>query len=287
MTIDAEQTRIPAWLNTVAGFAATAILWTYYIMVYLLFFWPFYLYVFFFSAKREDAFQKLNFILHRSFFTLLRTIIPGVQWRISQEVTSIRSSIIIANHLSFLDPIFFVSLFEKQKTIVKSDYFKFPVFGWILKTSGYIPSISEGLFAESLIDQIKKMKDYLAAGGNLFIFPEGTRSRSGRIGPFDKGAFSIARLCRAPIKVLLIQNTDKLYPPDKILFNAFSKDTLAVDVAGTLVPDYENDAFSLSRLMAEARSLMERAQKRLRSERKGMKKQGMKKQTAPPKKKKR
>jgi 1-acyl-sn-glycerol-3-phosphate acyltransferase len=285
--MEGKQSRMPTWLNVVAGFTATAILWTYYIMVYLLLFWPFYLYAFFFSARREDAFQKLNFILHRSFFTLLRTIIPGVQWRISQDVTSIRSSIIIANHLSFLDPIFFVSLFEKQKTIVKSDYFRFPVFGWILKTSGYIPSMSEGLFAESLIDQIKKMKDYLAAGGNLFIFPEGTRSRDGRIGPFDKGAFSIARLCRAPIKVLVIQNTHKLYPPDKILFNAFSKDTIAVDVAGTLTPDYESDAFSLSALMTEARSLMERAQKRPRSERQGVKKQGVKKQAVPSKKKKR
>lgn len=285
--MDAKKTNIPAWLNVVAGFAATAILWTYYIMVYLLFFWPFYLYAFFFSANREDAFQKWNFILHRSFFTLLRTIIPGVQWRISQEVTSIRSSIIIANHLSFLDPIFFVSLFEKQKTIVKSDYFKFPVFGWILKTSGYIPSMSEGLFTENLLVQIKQMKDYLAAGGNLFIFPEGTRSRDGKIGPFDKGAFSIARLCRAPITVLSIQNTDKLYPPDKILFNALSKDTIAVGVAGTLKPDYESDAFSLSRLMAEARSLMERAQKRPRSKGKCVKKQSMKKQAAIPKNKKR
>lgn len=282
-----RQFRIPEWLHVIAGFTATAILWTYYIMGFLLFFWPFYLYAFFFSANREEAIQKWNFILHRSFFTLLRTIIPGVQWRISQEVTSIRSSIIIANHLSFLDPIFFVSLFEKQKTIVKSDYFRFPVFGWILRTSGYIPSMSEGLFAESLIDQIKQMKDYLASGGNLFIFPEGTRSRSGAIGPFDKGAFSIARLCRAPIKVLIIQNTDKLYPPDKLLFNAFSKDTIAVDVAGTLAPDYESDTFTLSALMAEARSLMERREKRPRSEKKGAKKQGMKKQAAPPKIKKR
>ncbi len=51
---------------------------------------------------------------------------------------------IVANHLSFLDPILFVSLFEKQKTIVKSDYFRLPVFGWILRTSGYIPSLGGG-----------------------------------------------------------------------------------------------------------------------------------------------
>jgi 1-acyl-sn-glycerol-3-phosphate acyltransferase len=245
-------------LKTVKDFIITATLWAYYILGYLLLFSPFYLYAFFFSARREEAFQKLNCLLHRLFFSLLRTIVPGVTWHISEEIKALRSSIIIANHLSFLDPILFVSLFEKQKTVVKSDYFRFPVFGWILKTSGYIPSTTEGLFTENMIDQIKNMKDYLSAGGNLFIFPEGTRSRNGRLGPFDKGAFRIARLCHAPIKVALIRNTHKLFPPGKFSFNTCAENVITMELAGSLDPDYESENFSLSGLMAEGRSLMER-----------------------------
>jgi 1-acyl-sn-glycerol-3-phosphate acyltransferase len=253
---DIIRSMFPAFLKHVKDFTITVTLWAYYIVGYLVFFSPFYLYAFFFSVRREEAFQKLNYRLHRLFFSLLRTIVPRVKWRISKEVTSIRSSIIIANHLSFLDPILFVSLFERQKTIVKSDYFRLPVFGWILRTSGYIPSMSEGLFAENMIAQIKNMKDYLSAGGNLFIFPEGTRSRSGRIGPFDKGAFRIARLCHAPIKVVLIRNTHKLFPPGKFLFNTREENIIQVELAGNLEPDYENGTLSLSILMAEARRLM-------------------------------
>ena len=245
-------------LKTIKNFIITVTLWAYYILGFLLFFSPFYLYAFFFSTERESAFQQLNHRLHRCFFSLLRTMVPGTTWQISKEVQAIRSSIIIANHLSFLDPILFVSLFEKQKTIVKSDYFRIPVFGWILKTSGFIPSMTEDLFAEIMVDQVKTMKAYLAAGGNLFIFPEGTRSRNGRIGPFDKGAFKIARLCDAPIKVAFIRNTHKLFPPGKFLFNTCDKHVIEVELAGILAPRYESDEFSLSGLMAETASLMER-----------------------------
>ncbi|HYA13655.1 MAG TPA: lysophospholipid acyltransferase family protein [Syntrophales bacterium] len=252
------QTKYPSLLQSVKNFTITVILWTYYIMGYILFFSPFYLYAYFFSEKREEAFQKLNHRLHWVFFCLLRTIVPGVRWHVSKDVSVIRSSVIIANHLSFLDPIFFVSLFERQKTIVRSDYFRLPVFGWILKTSGYIPSMTEDIFLEDMIDQIKKMKEYLSSGGNLFIFPEGTRSINSRVGPFDKGAFRIARLCNAPIKIVLIRNTNKLFPPGKFLFNTCTKNVIEVKLAGSLEPDYNSDTFTLSGLMAEARSLMER-----------------------------
>ena len=235
----------------------TLTLWVYYVMGYFVIFFPFYLYSFFFSPRREASFQKLNHLLHRIIFSLMRVLIPGVKWRISDEVSSIRSSIIIANHLSFLDPILFVSLYEKQKTIVKSDYFQYPLFGWILKTSGYMPSLTDGLFTEDMMNQVKNMAGYLAAGGNLFIFPEGTRSRDGRIGPFDKGAFSIAKLCRAPIRVVSISGTDKLYSPDSLWLHTGNRQTIEVALAGSIEPDYKSRDFSLPGLMAEARALLE------------------------------
>jgi 1-acyl-sn-glycerol-3-phosphate acyltransferase len=256
---DSRRAPFIAVQNRLRDFAVTVILWIYYIMGFIVFFSPFYLSAFFFSARREEAFQRLNRRLHRSFFALLRTLAPRVKWRISDGVKEIRSSVIIANHLSFLDPILFVSLFEKQKTIVKSDYFNLPVFGWILRTSGYIPSLAEGLFAADMIDQIKTMQEYLKAGGNLFIFPEGHRSRDDRIGPFDQGAFKIARLCRAAsLKVVLIRNTDRLFPPDRLLFNTGEEIVVEVKLAGSLDLNYEGEAFSLPALMAEARSLMAR-----------------------------
>jgi 1-acyl-sn-glycerol-3-phosphate acyltransferase len=245
-------------IKSIYDVTITIILWIYYIFSFLLIFSPFYLFIYFFSDRREEAFQKLNCRLHRSFFFLVRILVPRVKWHIAAEVSSLRSSIIIANHLSFLDPILFVSLFEKQKTIANIGHFRLPVFGWILKVSGYMPSLTDKLFAEEMINQMQNLSAYLSTGGNLFIFPEGTRSRNGHIGPFDKGAFRIARLCRAPIKVVAIRNTNKLYPPDKMTFNACTEAVIELELAGSLQPDYESDSVSMAGLMAEARSLMER-----------------------------
>ncbi|HPX56290.1 MAG TPA: lysophospholipid acyltransferase family protein [Syntrophales bacterium] len=244
-------------LKRLADFAITAILWTYYIGGFILVFSPLYFVSFFFRDKRDVAYQQLNNLFFRSFFALLRTVVPRVTWQVSDEVRAIRSSVIIANHLSFLDPILFVSLFARQKTVVKKDYFRVPVFGWILETSGYIPAFTEDSGAEILLEQVGKMKTYLAEGGNLFMFPEGTRSRDGRIGAFDRGAFRIAKFCDAPIRVVVIRNTGRLYPPGRFLFNTRERFTISVESAGTLTPDYADETFSLSALMAKARTRME------------------------------
>jgi 1-acyl-sn-glycerol-3-phosphate acyltransferase len=245
-------------LKNLANLTITITLWFYYIAGFIYFYSFLYLRAFFFSSKREDSFQKLNYRLHLRFFSLMRIIIPRAQWKISEDVSSIRYSIIIANHLSFLDPILFVSLFEKQKTIVKHKYFSFPVFGWILNQSGYVPSTTDGLFTESMMHQLKYLKDYLAGGGNLFIFPEGTRSLDGELHPFDKGAFRIARLCGAPIKVVSIKDTNKLYPPGAFLFNTRDDMIVEIKLAGSIHPDYESADFSLSRLMIETRDVLKR-----------------------------
>jgi len=248
-------------IKNILNFTITFVLWIYYICGFLLIFSPFYMYAFFFSGGREEAFQKLNCRLHRSFFFLVRTIVPRTKWHIAEEVLAIRSSIIIANHLSFLDSILFVSLYERQKTIANIGHFRLPVFGWILKTSGYIPSLTGKTIPEEMMKQIEKLEDYFAQGGNLFIFPEGTRSRNGQIGPFDKGAFRIARMSRAPIKVVVIRGTGKLYSPGKVAFDACSRNNIEVELVGVLHPDYESAFFSLPGLMAEARSLMEGKEK--------------------------
>ena len=186
---------------------------------------------------------------------MLRLITPGVTLNIRDEVRTIRSSVIVCNHLSYLDPILLISLFEKQKTIVKSAFFKVPVFGWILRQSGYIPSHAGDDYASQMIRNIENIREYLASGGNVFIFPEGTRSRTGRLGPFNKGAFSIARYCRAPIQCLMIRNTGRLFVPGRFRFNTCMPVAIEVERIGVFDPNYGDPAFRLSALVREIRGL--------------------------------
>jgi len=240
------------YLKPVADIFIPLICWIYYIPGYLLFFAPAYLAVFIFSKNREIAWQKLNHLFFKIFFRLLQSITPGLSFQIADEVRSIRSAVIVSNHVSYLDPILLISLYEKQKTIAKRTFFKLPVFGWILKTSGYIPSILDG--NSDMIRRIEAMGAYLASGGNLFIFPEGSRSRDGRIGRFNKSAFKIAANCNACICVLFIQNTAVLYPSGRFRFNTCVSNTIRVELIGRIEPDNKNT--SVSELAEKARTLM-------------------------------
>jgi 1-acyl-sn-glycerol-3-phosphate acyltransferase len=108
-----------------------------------------------------------------------------------------------------------------------------------------------------MIERIDTMDSYLASGGNLFIFPEGTRSRDGTIGRLNKGAFKIARLCQTPIKVLYIDNTNKLFTPGKFLFNTFVSNIITVKPITGIEPDYQSGHFSISELMSQVRALLD------------------------------
>jgi len=240
------------YLKPVADFFIPLICWIYYIPGYLLFFAPAHLAMFIFSKNRELSWQKLNHLFFKIFFRLLHAITPGLSFHIADKVRSIRSAVIVCNHVSYLDPILLISLFERQKTIAKRTFFKLPVFGWILKTSGYIPSTLNG--NPDMIRRIEDMGAYLASGGNLFIFPEGSRSRDGRIGRFNKSAFKIAANCNASICVLYIQNTDVLFPPGSFRFNTCISNTIRVELIGCIEPD--NKQTSVSDLAERARTLM-------------------------------
>jgi len=203
----------------------TLLLWGYFTLGFLIIFSPFYLAAYLFSENRENSFQRLNHQFYKGFFFLIRIFIPGQKWHIAGEIKSIRSSVIVCNHLSYLDPLLLISLYPRHKTIVKSTFFSVPIFGWMLKRSGYIPSTSEGRLSELMIERIDAMDGYLSSGGNLFIFPEGTRSRDGTIGKF--------------------------------LFNTLVSNTITVEPITGIEPDYQSDKFSISELMSQIRSLLE------------------------------
>jgi 1-acyl-sn-glycerol-3-phosphate acyltransferase len=235
----------------------TLLLWSYYSIGFILFFAPFYLAAYFFSQDRERSFQRLNHRFYKGFFFLLRLLVPWNKWRIQEEVLKIRSSVIVCNHVSYLDPILMIALFERHKTIVKARFFRMPIFRKVVEVSGYLPSSSGRHTSDVMVQRLEEMDAFLGSGGNLFVFPEGTRSRDGTVGRLNKGAFKIARFCRRPIKVLFIRNTDRIYQPGKFLFHTCISNTISVQLLASIEPDYQNFDFSISELTSRVRSLLE------------------------------
>ena len=248
---------IPKRIKRSVDFSVTIIIWMYFTLGYFILFSPFYFFSFLFSHNREKSFQKLNHRFFKSFFWVVRIITPRLHIHIDDDVYSIRSSVIVCNHISYLDPILLISLFDQQKTIIKKTFLKVPVFGWLLKTSGYLFTSTEDTFTTFLSEGVENLKNYLLSGGNIFIFPEGTRSRDGKIGRLNKGAFSLAKRYRAPIEVLMIKNTNTLFAPEKFLFNTCIPNTIEVKRILSLQPEYTSGTFSMHTPIEQARQAFE------------------------------
>ncbi len=237
----------------IVDIAVTLVCWTWFIFGFLFFFSWWYVAVALFSKNPEVHFQRLNFVFFRIFFRIVRLTAPRQKIVIDGRIASIRSSVVVCNHLSYLDPLLLITLFPRQRTIVKPRFFDAPIFGWMIKKSGYLPAAGEGRFSRLMIEQMGTMEPYLKAGGNLFIFPEGTRSRDGKIGELNRGALKIARMCKAPLYVLQLSNTDKLFTPGKFLFNSREHNTINIKIIDHIEPDYAHNPPSTTQLLEQVR----------------------------------
>ncbi|HET8725245.1 MAG TPA: lysophospholipid acyltransferase family protein [Anaeromyxobacteraceae bacterium] len=124
-------------------------------------------------------------------------VFPFWHVRIEGEQPASGAYVCTSNHQSFLD-IFAMSRQKREmKWIAKEEIFKLPFFGLYFRLSGDI-SVNRG-DRESGGAALTKARWYLDRGMPVMIFPEGTRSRDGRMGPFKPGAFRLAIEAQVPV----------------------------------------------------------------------------------------
>ncbi len=119
--------------------------------------------------------------------------------------------IIIPNHQSFFDP-YCMGVLPITNFVfaVRSWPFRIPLYGRCMRRVGYINT--EEMDAETFF---AKAGALLREGVSVVIFPEGTRSASGRMGRFHSGAFRLALRENAPIVPMCIDGTGAVFPKGK------------------------------------------------------------------------
>jgi len=94
----------------------------------------------------------------------------------------------------------------------KKELFDEPVLGMVLRTMGMI-----SIDRENPLAAIETLNDLNRDGYSTIIFPEGTRSRDGRLLPFKKGPFVAAIHLKVPIVPVVCKGTQAVMPKGKYL----------------------------------------------------------------------
>jgi 1-acyl-sn-glycerol-3-phosphate acyltransferase len=123
-----------------------------------------------------------------------------------------RPYIFMVNHQSNIDiPVLVQSLRRFQlRWIAKKELLRVPLFGWAMWATKHI-TVDRADPADGL-KSLERAKQRLAAGISIVVFPEGTRSRDGRLLPFKKGGFLLAAQTRTNIVPVTIVGSAKVLP---------------------------------------------------------------------------
>lgn len=114
------------------------------------------------------------------------------------------SYIFASNHQSIYDiPVIFWAVPHQLRIIAKASLGHFPFLGWHLRLAGHLLVDRENPGASI----VKKMARLVSQGGSLIIFPEGTRSRDGKVGRFKGGVFLLAIDAGLPVVPVSVSGT--------------------------------------------------------------------------------
>jgi len=131
-------------------------------------------------------------------------------WRVfNAERVPITGPVVLAcNHASFIDPpLVGAGLHREVNYLARENLFRFPVMGWVLRQWQSVPVDREGGGARGL----KAILDRLKKGGAILLFPEGTRTRDGKLQPPRSGIGLTVMKSTAPVVPVRVFGTFEAY----------------------------------------------------------------------------
>ena len=117
---------------------------------------------------------------------------------------------VVSNHQSHYDPLVICGWSGLDiRWVMKRELRKIPIFGYACEKGGEFIVIDRKNI-DSAIASMKAAADRIKNGTSVLFFAEGTRSISGKLGDFKKGAFRMAQELKLPILPISVVNTEKI-----------------------------------------------------------------------------
>ena len=140
--------------------------------------------------------------------------VAGIRLRIEglDRIPTRRACIFMANHLSNLDaPALMSHLPSRTVVFLKRPLMNIPILGYAFKLAGFIPVDRDGTVEGAQL-AVAYAQRVLANGLHITTFVEGMRSPDGRMLPFKKGTFYLAKDSGAPCIPVSIYGSEKILP---------------------------------------------------------------------------
>ncbi len=135
-----------------------------------------------------------------------------------ENVSEEEVQIFASNHQSFFDVwVLCAKLPVRFGWIIKKELMKIPFLGAHMRINGYVTIDRSN--RERAIASMDEAAEQIRKGSRIAIFPEGTRSRDGKLQPFKKGLFHLCLKTGVPLVPIFIQGTGKTLKPDSLLIN--------------------------------------------------------------------
>jgi putative phosphoserine phosphatase / 1-acylglycerol-3-phosphate O-acyltransferase len=137
--------------------------------------------------------------------------ITGVKLDVQGEenLWSHRPAVFVYNHRNNFDPYVAIKLVHRDwGSVAKKEIAGplAPVMQWLMPNVAFIDRSS----SEKAVEGLAPVTELLRGGVSVLVAPEGTRSRTGELGPFKKGPFRMAMEANAPIVPIVIRNADQV-----------------------------------------------------------------------------
>ncbi len=158
--------------------------------------------------ERHDIDERARWFARRVVDTLeVNLVVSG-----GAQVSPGETYVYMSNHQSHLDiPMLYATLPSPTiRMLGKTELFRFPLWGPLLRAAEFIEvDRSNPTTARA---SLRRAAELVRDGVCVYLAPEGTRSRDGRINPLKKGGFHLALATGAPIVPVAIRGTIDILP---------------------------------------------------------------------------
>jgi 1-acyl-sn-glycerol-3-phosphate acyltransferase len=186
------------------------------------------------------------------FFGWIGIVLVGVELNIigAEKIDPKKSYVVIGNHPSTLDIFTHITALPVSiRFLTKTELFRIPIFGRVLKTLG-LPRIDRKN-AKANFEKINdSINQVIKLGNSIMIFPEGKRSNQKELLPFKKGASHIAKNFDLPIIPVVSHNAHNLMVKGKVWLKSGE---IKIEI---LDPIYNVNDYTVDELTSKMESLI-------------------------------